>query len=729
MSDLSSLFAATEQKYNLPPGILAATAQVESHDNPGAVSPQGAQGIMQLLPSTAKNLGADPFNVPQAVDAAGHLWAQNLSASGGDIDRAAMMYHGGTDPKNWGPKTQAYPGQLAAALGPQQPQPKGGDPIEAALSGQAPAQSSTASTADPNDPIETALAGPSQDRQAEIASAQAQASKQLQAGDTQGAIATLAKHNLQMAPGELEAFQAGKRSTGFNYAGDQQPQSAQDSAPKPTNEALGFLEGVTKPIDNAATWLKEGADKLGIGQAISNFGQELGLPSLDQANANQQAYFNQQEATANPGKIGEFAGEVAGTIPLAAVTKNPWIAGGMSGALTTSDPNDAKQVALDTLIGALGGKATHAVTGAVAGAVAPKVSAAVQALNDLGVQMTPGQIIGGALRRMEDAATSIPLLGDLVKNAQRRSIISLNTGVINDRVLGPIGNVLPDGTTGREAVDYADNAVSSAYRDLLPKLTLRGDQQLGNNVGDILQATNELPPDRATQVQTIIKNTFGPKFGPDWSMSGENFKEADAKIGQLAREYSSSADPEQRKMGGIFRDVQGEFRAALQRSNPQYADQLGNINQAFANLVRVEGAAASAGAKGGIATPAQLGQAVRRFDSSVRKKGYATGNALLQDVSDPAQEVLPQSLPDSGTPYRTLLAYALGAGAGATAKIAAPVAVPLGLYTKAGQRVFQKAVLTPRGPAAEALANALTKLKAPIAVAGGGAAAQAADGR
>jgi len=727
MTDLAPLFSAAEQKYNLPPGILAATAKVESSLNPRAVSPQGAEGLMQLMPATAQGLSADPMNVPQAIDGAARLWQQNLQASGGDIDRAAMMYHGGNDPRNWGPKTQAYPAKLAAALGPAPQAQEGGDPIEAALSGQAPTQSAPPSApADPHDPIEAALAGTSQDRQAEIAQAQATAARQLQAGDEQGAIATLAQHNLQPAPGEIAAFHAGKRTPGFHHV-DSLPDQSQ---PPQTNQALGFIEGLAKPIDNAATWLQEGAQKIGLDKPIDALGSALGLPSLQQANANQQSYFNAQQTQGQtPGKLGEFAGEVAGTVPAAVITKNPWIAGGLSGALTTNDPNNLKQTALDTALGAIGGKATHAITGAVAGTIAPKVSAAVQALNDLGVQMTPGQIVGGALRRIEDAATSIPLLGDLVKNAQRRSIISLNSGVINDRVLGPIGKTLPAGVAGREAVDYADNAVSSAYHDLLPQLTLRGDQQLGNGISDILQTTSELPPDRATQVQTIIKNTFGPKFGPDWSMSGQSFKEADAKVGQLAREYSSSADPEQRKMGGIFRDVQGEFRAALQRSNPEQAPQLNNINQAFANLVRVEGAASSAGAKGGIATPAQLGQAVRRFDSTIRKKGYATGKALLQDISDPAQEVLPQSLPDSGTPYRTLLAYALGAGAGATAKVAAPATLPLALYTKAGQRAFQKVALAPRSPATQALAKALTKMKAPLAVAGGAASAEAANGR
>jgi hypothetical protein len=604
-----------------------------------------------------------------------------------------------------------------------QPQQGGGDPFEAALSGQAPAPSSQApKQADP-DPIEERAEGQDRTGTAEIAAAQAQAAKQLQAGDESGRTKTLlSQHNLQMAPGELDAFHAGKRSPGFNHV-DQLPTPTQQ-----TDQGLGFYQGLMKPLDNAATWLQQGAAKVGLEKPIDALGSALGLPTNQQAIAGHKAYVSGQEAQGHvPGKIGEFAGEVAGTIPVALATKNPWLAGAGAGALTTDDPNDLKQTMLDAAAGAVGGKVAHAVTGAAAGLIAPKISQAVQKLGDLGVQMTPGQIAGGAIRRLEDGATSFPGLGDMVKNAQRRSVLSLNTGVINSRVLGPIGQKLPDGATGREAVDFADNAVSNEYQKLLPQLNLQADHQFVQNSGQILQRINELPPERATQVQNIIKSSLLGKFDPAGQMTGTTFQTGDEKLGQLARLYGGSPDPEQRAMGGIFRDVQGEFRDLLERSNPQQAGQLKPIRQAFANLVRVEGAAGSAGAKGGVFTPSQLASSVKRFDTSARKKAYATGKALLQDVSDPANDVLPPSLPDSGSGYRGILAYMVGRGG--VPLEAAPAAIPLALYTKTGQKAFQKIALAPRSPAAKALAKGLSKLKAPATVSGGYLAAETANGR
>lgn len=108
---MSADLALLESQYGLPKGILAATSKVESNGNPNAVSSKGARGEFQLMPATSANLG----NGSDAEKSA-RLWAENMKASGGDVDKAAMMYHGGPDTKKWGPLTHAYPGKIAAAL-------------------------------------------------------------------------------------------------------------------------------------------------------------------------------------------------------------------------------------------------------------------------------------------------------------------------------------------------------------------------------------------------------------------------------------------------------------------------------------------------------------------------------------------------------------------------------------------------------------------------------------
>ena len=150
---------ALEQQFGLPPGILLATRHVESGGNPNAVSNKGAIGAMQFTPATAKAYGIDPRNPDQSMQGAARLWADNLKASGGDVDKAAMMYHGGPDTRQWGPLTKAYPGKLLAALqgGATAPQASS-DPFEAAFAGKA-APAAAAPPVASRDPFEVAFAG------------------------------------------------------------------------------------------------------------------------------------------------------------------------------------------------------------------------------------------------------------------------------------------------------------------------------------------------------------------------------------------------------------------------------------------------------------------------------------------------------------------------------------------------------------------------------------------
>jgi soluble lytic murein transglycosylase-like protein len=57
--ELGRILGAAARLYGLDPALLAAIAQVESNGDPGAVSPKGAQGLMQLMPATARRFGVE----------------------------------------------------------------------------------------------------------------------------------------------------------------------------------------------------------------------------------------------------------------------------------------------------------------------------------------------------------------------------------------------------------------------------------------------------------------------------------------------------------------------------------------------------------------------------------------------------------------------------------------------------------------------------------------------
>jgi soluble lytic murein transglycosylase-like protein len=79
-----------------PPTLVKAVMQVESAGKSKAVSPKGAAGLMQLMPSTAKDLGVtDRFDPQQNVEGGSKYLQQQLSKFG-DSKLALAAY-------NWGP--------------------------------------------------------------------------------------------------------------------------------------------------------------------------------------------------------------------------------------------------------------------------------------------------------------------------------------------------------------------------------------------------------------------------------------------------------------------------------------------------------------------------------------------------------------------------------------------------------------------------------------------------
>ena len=66
------------ERYGLPPEIVDSLVQVESAYQPGAVSPKGAIGLMQLMPATAAALDADPKDPRQNVEVGTRLLRELL---------------------------------------------------------------------------------------------------------------------------------------------------------------------------------------------------------------------------------------------------------------------------------------------------------------------------------------------------------------------------------------------------------------------------------------------------------------------------------------------------------------------------------------------------------------------------------------------------------------------------------------------------------------------------
>lgn len=379
----------------------------------------------------------------------------------------------------------------------------------------------------------------------------------------------------------------------------------------------------------------------------------------------------------NPGSYG--TGQVAGGVALGL--------GGEAGLARAGLTGAARGVTADMLMGGAYGagsadepgqsRVSGALLGAAAGAagnvagrgvarVAGRLGAGVQdgartMLDAAGVRMTPGQILGGVAQRTEDRLAGLPLVGDMIRARRMEGYQDFNRAAMGE-AMAPIGGAAP-ADIGFQGVQANQGTVSQAYRDALGGVSVPADQQFGSDLGAAVSQIDAIPrvgPEVSDSVGGIMSD---PAYYPGGVLPGENMQAIMQELRGLRSGYAQ--DPLGHRVGEGVRSVEDSLSDLVERQSPGTMDAYRSADAAYRGQSIIDDAVLKGQNQGGVFTPAQLGQSMKaNVKAYGGKRAAARGEMPFQQLQQAGQEVLPSSVPDSGTAGRLALPALVGALAG-----------------------------------------------------------------
>ena len=381
--------------------------------------------------------------------------------------------------------------------------------------------------------------------------------------------------------------------------------------------------------------------------------------------------------------------------------------GGLYGAGAADDSYASRLSGLGqgAVIGAATGGLTQMGVDRLAGISSGAATAArpsqARRLSRAGIDLTPGQmaaevpLIGGALRALEEGASSIPVAGAAISGARQRGVEQFNRTVVN-QALAPIGRSIPESVpVGQDMMREAQAILNQAYDDVLQDVQIVPDRTLYDGLGSAINSAVEgsgAPGARriAREIQERVFRYLGDDA--ETPINGQQFKALESEFTALANNALGATDGATRAVGRAYQAVNDTLREALEAQNPGRREALRAVNEAYARMVRPETAAASSASQAaeGVFTPTQLGVAVA---SQSGRRASARGDALMQELVGPGRGILNSRLGDSGTATRGAVT-ALASGAAGTATVMNPqVAIPViagvsALYSRPAQRAL-----------------------------------------
>lgn len=376
---------------------------------------------------------------------------------------------------------------------------------------------------------------------------------------------------------------------------------------------------------------------------------------------------------------GDWVGSATGAQRLARAGAVGGATGAASGLLNSE--GDLASRAVDTVMGAGSGAATMGLLDAgsqrafrAATRAGTGAASNARQLSRKGVMLTPAQMIGdvpgvGSLARTtEDVASG---LLPFVQGARNRGIESFDRTITNE-ALAPIGQTLPRGVRGRDAIKAGNQILSDEYNRILSPITVTPDAMWTADLSAALAPSNLSRQARRelNDWTADLRARFqGPINGNDWK--------------QIDSELSSAIATAPRPLASSLRQVRTAFEAALERSAPGSLAQKKAADAAYANFDRVRRAAANpaTGRNDELFTASNLNSILARAEN----RAYAQGEARLQETTDQAETVLAPTVGNTGSGQRAIIGAGLLGGGVINPAVAIPTVVATLAYSKPAQ--------------------------------------------
>lgn len=495
----------------------------------------------------------------------------------------------------------------------------------------------------------------------------------------------------------------------------------------------GFLMGIKDPLTAGAQMLPRGLEILtSAGGAYPNVVSKFFADEVSRVDAlaaeEEQKYQAQRAAQGDEGfDPGRMTGNIINPANLAVglrgaqVFKNaPMATAALTGAGTTmltpvtdmSEESFGEQKLKQGGVGAIAGPAGNLAVKGVGRVISPLRSQAEETMRQLGVTLTPGQLMGKQTKAIEEFAQNIPLVGTFISGARERQLFQFNKGVLNN-TLRKVDEKLPDDVIGRDAVAYVQQTVGQKYDEVLNNVSMKYDRGLAAKIGDVIAESKIAGAAKKQELSDLLDNLIYSQVPVDRNIVGEvsgtAFKNIETNINRKIAQYSRSTDPNDLEIADALNRALKTWRLEMMSQNPKQAQKLLKINAAYADLTAIETAAAAGSATNGVFTPKNYQAAVRQRDLSRRKRAFAAGKARGQQVSDAAVDLLSPEIA-STTEGRVAMGLAGGYGALQNPIVAgaAVVATPI-LYSKGGLRAIE-AIASRRPDIARKIGDALQKL-------------------